>query len=240
MRTAHLLFFLLFSTPVFCQTAAADSAFAVRQVDSLIQISRKLTANRDFDQAIEVLAPAEKIALEKLGRESAAYGSYCNTLGVVFYSKRNYPEAEKRYHEAMAIRSKVLGKNSPSYAGSLINLGLMYNDTGNYEKAEPLYLEAKEVFEVGLKNREHPFYMNCLTNLANLYRGMGNYENAEPLYLEAKAIREKELGKEHPDYASSLNNLAILYTDMGNYCSNNLVLLVYLRSKKRWQENLYP
>ncbi len=40
---------------------------AIRQVDSLINISRDLTAKNDFSKALNVNAAAEKIALEKLG-----------------------------------------------------------------------------------------------------------------------------------------------------------------------------
>ncbi len=189
---------------------------AIRQVDSLIQVSRALTGKREFDKALEVNAAAEKLALEKLGRESAAYGSCCFNRGRVCKFKGDYPEAEKWYNESKFIREKALGKEHPDYASTLNNLGTLYMATGNYEKAEIMLLETKDIRRKAL-GTEHPDYAAILSTLGLLYTDMGDYEKAEPLMLESKVIRERNLGKEHPDYAASVGNLAILYIQMGNY-----------------------
>ncbi len=212
----RMLLLLCFLMPVLGFGQALDSLAAVKAVDSLIQISRTLSGKRDFDKALEVNAAAEKIAIEKLGRESATYGSCCFNKGWVNIIKGDYPEAETHFFEAKAIRERVLGKEHPDYAKSLNGLAILYDNIGKYEKAEPLYLEAKAIQEKVL-SKEHPDYAKTLNNLAIMYMYMGNYEKAEPLHLEAKAVREKALGKEHPDYAISLNNLALLYRNMGIY-----------------------
>ena len=193
-----------------------DSLATAQQVDSLIQISRSLTAKNDFDKAMEVNAAAEKIALEKLGEASAAYGSSCFNRGRVLYFKKDYPEAEKWYMASKDIREKVLGKLHPDYAWSLNNLANIYRDMGNYKKAEPLFLESKSIREKVL-GKEHPDYTMSLKNLAILYQSMGDYEKAVTLYLESNAIQAKVLGKERPEYAGSLHNLANLYLEMGDY-----------------------
>jgi len=211
------LFVFVFSC-FYCLAHAqpADSAAVAREVDSLIQLSRELTGRREFEKALEVNEVAEKVALGRFGRESAAYGSCCNNHGRVLYQKEDYAEVEKWYLKAISIREKVLGNEHPDYARSLNSLGILYKVMGNYEKAEQLYLEAKTIREKVL-GKEHPEYGHSLNNLGNLYSDMGNLEKAEPLYLEAKAISGKVLGKEHPDYGQHLNNLAGLYMDMGNY-----------------------
>jgi CHAT domain-containing protein/tetratricopeptide (TPR) repeat protein len=209
------LLLILLCAPFVSAAQNVDST-AIRQVDSLIQASRALTGKQDFDKALEVNAAAEKIALEKLGRESAAYGSCCFNHGRVLYFKGDYNEAEKWYLEAKALREKVLGKEHLDYAWSLNNLGNLYWAMVNYEKAEPFYLEAFAIREKVL-GKEHLDYAASLGNLGILYKDMGYYEKAEPFYLEAKSIREKVLGKGHLDYATSLNNLGNLYWAMGNY-----------------------
>ncbi len=209
-------FLLLFALIMNLLSAQSVDSVLIKQVDSLIQVSRGLTGQGNFEQALEVNVLAEKIALEKLGRASAAYGSCCFNRGRVSHIKRNYPEAEKWYLESKAIREKVPGKVHPDYAGSLNNLAILYTDMGNYEKAESFHLEAKAIREK-VPGNEHPDYAWTLSNLGMLYWEMGNYEKAEPLCLEVKAIREKVLGKVHPDYAESLNNLGILYATMGNH-----------------------
>ena len=208
-------------------SAQTVDSVALRRVDSLIQISRALTAKRDFDQALDVNVVAEKIALDKLGQQSAAYASSCFNHGRILYAKRDYTGAEKWYLDSKAIQEKALGREHPDFATSLNNLALVYRIMGQYDKSEPLYFEAIAVRERAL-GREHPDYAQSLNGLAILYQEMAQLDKAEPLYLESKAIREKALGREHPDYATSLNNLAALYQRMGRYDKSESL---YLESK---------
>ncbi|WP_353482845.1 CHAT domain-containing tetratricopeptide repeat protein [Haliscomenobacter sp.] len=213
MRNCLCMAFCLITGLLSAQTV--DSV-ALRRVDSLIKVSLTLTAKRDFEQALDVNEVAEKIALDKLGQQSAAYGSCCFNHGRILYAKRDYPGAEKWYLESIAIQGKVQGGEHPDYALTLNNLALLYRIMGQYDKAEPLYFEAIAVRGKAL-GREHPDYAQSLNGLAILYQEMAQLDKAEPFYLESKAIREKALGREHPDYASSLNNLAALYRRKGEY-----------------------
>ncbi len=210
------ILFGLIMLPLLGISQAVDTAAVNREVDSLIQVSRTLSGKRDFDKALEVNAAAEKIALEKLGQESAAYGSCCHNYGRVLFIQGNYTESEIWYLEAIAVRKKALGTEHPDYANSLNNLALLYQNKGNYEKTEQLHLEAKNVREKAL-GKEHPDYASSLHNLALLHSKLGNDEKAEQFYLEAIDIRKKVLGNEHADYAWSLHNLALLYQNKGNY-----------------------
>ncbi len=211
----HLFPLLLFFLPALLCAQAVDST-AIRQVDSLIQVSRTLTGQQQYEQALAVNAEAEQLALGHFGRESAVYGRCCFNRGRVFYFKGDKTNAEKWYLESKGIYEKTVGKEHPEYAWSLNNLALLYATMGQYERAEPLNLEALVIREKAL-GKEHPDYASSLNNLATLYMDMGQYEKAEPLLLEAKDIREKALGKEHPHYAHSLNNLANLYYTLGQY-----------------------
>jgi len=210
------LFLTLLTSIMNLVSAQSVDSISIKQVDSLIQVSRGLTAKRNFDQALEVNATAEKIALEKLGRNSATYGNCCFNHGRVSFFKNDYLQAEKWYLESKVIREKTLGREHPDYASSLNNLAGLYMNLGQYETAELLYLETKSIREK-IMGREHPDYASSLNNLAGLYMKLGQYEKAEQLYIETKTIREKVLGKKHPEYAKSLNNLAILYKELGQF-----------------------
>ena len=205
---------ILLST--FCMNGQTIDSVSIKQVDSLIKVSKALISKQDYEKAQEINADAEKIALEKLGRYSAEYAKSCFNKGLLYFLKGKYVEAEKWYLESKEIREKVFGKAHPDYAWCLNNLANLYITIGDFEKAESLHLEAKTIREKAL-GKEHRDYARSLNNLATLYFFTGNYEKAEPLYLEAKNIREKTLGKENPDYAGGLNNLASLYSRMGNY-----------------------
>ena len=199
----------------FWLTAQTVDSVVFRQVDSLIKVSGALTDEQKFDKAFEVGAAAEQLALEKLGKESAAYAKCCSNRGRVNLNKGNYSESEKWYFQAKAIQEKTIGKQHYDYAVLLNNLALLYYYLQDYEKAELFFLEALSVYEKVL-GKEHLNFAACLDGLGLIYYQMGDYEKAEPIYLESKAIYEKKLGIEHPQYASCLNNLAILYNDMGN------------------------
>ncbi len=230
----HFLLFL-FAFPIgpalFSQSPV-DSV-AILQVDSLIMVSRDLTTKNDFNKALEVNAIAEKIALDNLGWESAGYGSVCHNYGRIFYFSGHYPESEKWYLDAIAVREKVLGKVHPDYASSLHNLAATYRYLGAYEKAEPLYLEALLIREKTV-GKMHLDYAENLGNLAALYRYMGIYDKAESLFWEAKNIREKLLGKNHPSNGWSVHNLANLYRTMGNYEKSEPL---FLEAIAIWEKN---
>jgi tetratricopeptide (TPR) repeat protein len=213
MKYWFLILMVIVLSGVSAQTV---DSIAIRQVDSLIQISRTLTGQKEYDKALEVNAVAKTIALEKIGKVTPLYGKCCHLRGYILHVRGDLSSAEEWYLEGKAIREKTVGKEHPDYAGSLNNLGILYYYMGEYEKAEPYYLEAKSIYEK-TNGKLHPDYAGSLNNLANLYYIMGSYEKVEPLYQEAKAIREKMLSKDAPDYVGSLINLGNLYNDMGDF-----------------------
>ena len=211
----YILIPLLFLFPSFLFGQAIDSS-AIRQVDSLIEASRKLIDKRAFAKASEVNAVAENIALEKLGKESAAYGSCCQNRCRILSRKGNNREARKWCREAMAILEKELGREHPKYAQSLHGMGVIYIATGQREKAEPLYLEALAIREKTLGS-EHPKYVETLLSLGLLYTITERLEKAESILLEAKTIQEKALDKKHQLYAYNLSLLGNLYYKLGQH-----------------------
>ncbi|MFN0175703.1 MAG: tetratricopeptide repeat protein [Saprospiraceae bacterium] len=213
----HLLAFCFCLNTVLSYGQVVDSIL-LRQVDSLIGVSRKLTGQQKFDEATQVGELAQKIALEKFEKESAAYARCLFNRGRIFSLSGRFDDAEPFYLEAKSIREKVLHKEHPDYAWSLNNLGILYWNMGRYEEAEPLLLDAKTIWGKVLPLGEgDPGYAGSLNNLGLLYWKMGRYEEAELLFLEAKSIRGNVLGKENSDYAGSLNNLGLLYKVMGRY-----------------------
>lgn len=204
-------------------TAQPNDSVTIRQVDSLIKLSRALTGKSDFEKALEINAIAEKLALEKLGLETASYGSICFNYGRIMHFKTNFAEAEKWYKLSKDVREKLLGKNNVDYGWSLNNLGILNMDIGHYENAEPLLFESNAIWGKIL-GEEHPIYAGSLLNLANMYIGMGQYEKVEPLYLKVKSIWEKTIGKEDPQYTIVLLSLANVYMSTGNYDKAEVLL----------------
>lgn len=203
---------LLVSLPVFLLAQGIDS-IAMRQVDSLVLVSRDFTAKVDYDKALEVNSEAENIALKVFGRNSVAYGNCMFNRGRINYFKRDFTASETWYLESISIRENVLGSEHPEYIRSKSNLAILYKNMGQYEKAERLFQETLATRKKVLGN-SHIDYATNLNNLANLYLEMGQYDTAINHFKESLAIINELLGKENEEYASILNNLAIAYLNM--------------------------
>lgn len=201
-----------------------DSLAVVREVDSLIGVSRALAQKKEFDKSLEVNSLAEKLTLEKLGRESAAYGNATFNKGRIFHLKSDYNGAKEAYQESLEVREKVLGKDNADYATSLNNLGIMYYMSGDYGKSEQLNLEAREI-RGRVLGKYHSDYGLSVNTLGAIYMQLGDYEKAEPFFIESAAIREKNLGKNAPGYAMSLNNLGRFYSVRGSHDKAEFYLL---------------
>ncbi|MBL7824786.1 MAG: CHAT domain-containing protein, partial [Saprospiraceae bacterium] len=214
MKFWVLCFIALISSQLTGQT---PDSIAIKQVDSLVKVALDLNDKNDFDKALEVIADAEKIALEKLGRETLTYGNCTHHHARLCSFKGDYSEAVNWYLIAIKIREKLLGKESMDYVKSIGNLGAAYWALKQYNNAEKFYLESKEILNKVKINRKHDYewVIWFLNNFGRLYWDMGMYEKSEPLYLEAMSIRKSILGTDHPDYAASLNGLGNLYFATG-------------------------
>ncbi len=198
-------------------TAQTPDSIAIKQVDSLVQISRTFTDQKKIDKALEAITAAETIAQEKIGWESAAYGKVCHNYGRLYFSSQNYENAEKWYLEAVAVRGKVLGKQNLDYSFSLNNLGNVYLYLRKYDKAELLYLEVLAIQEKAV-GKENADYAGTQVNLASVYFQMGRNSEVEPLLLEAQFIFEDKLkNRNHPFYKSCIKLQADLYQRIGQY-----------------------
>lgn len=215
-------------------SAQQVDSMAIKKVDSLILVSRDLTGRQEFAQALAVNATAEQLALEKLGRESAAYVGCAFNRGRINIYLGDLQEAEKWYLEATTIQAITLGNRHPEYASTLNILANVYTDIGKYELAEPLYFEAIAIQENTL-GKEHPAYAYTLNCLGTYYDFTGQYEKAGQYYLEAKTIRGKTLGKKNPQYAGSLINIASIYAILGNH---EKAEPLYLEAKAIFEEKL--
>ncbi len=211
---ALLVFLSLLPLPSFGQ---ADTAAVALQVDSLIQVARKLAGERKFEQALETMAGANRLALGSFGEETAVYSNVSFQYGAICHQKGDHREAEKWLIKAKGIREKLWGSEHLGYAEVLYQLGSVYYHMGNnYERAEQCYLQIKAIREKKL-GKEHLEYAASLNGLGIVYLRMGNYDLAEAYFLEVLAVREKILGRENTSYGWTLNNLALVYTSKGNY-----------------------
>ncbi len=224
-----ILFILVIGAPLL--SAQNVDSVAIRQVDSLIQVSREETNKGNFDDAISINQEAERIALDEVGKNSATYGSCLHNKGRISLNQGENADAETYFLEALSIREKVLHKEHLDIAHNLKFLGIVSNNLGNYERAINYYISARVIYEK-IYGTEHIQYAYCQSNIADIYISLGDYSKAELLKLEAKNVLEKQLGKLDRDYCLLLNSLAGLYYQMAYYEKAEIFFLEAINIQK--------
>jgi tetratricopeptide (TPR) repeat protein len=98
-----------------------------------------------LDQATQLLVTAAERA-QRFGPEDRRLLETLNKLGVLFYYKRNYPEAKSLIERALVLQSKI-GQDGPERARLLYNLAGIYDACGDYAKAEAACRHGCEILE---------------------------------------------------------------------------------------------
>jgi tetratricopeptide (TPR) repeat protein len=126
-----------------------------------------------------------------------------SNLGMIYYSRRNFSDAEQVYLRALDIQKRF---SRPGLASLQNNLAVLYDAMGRPAEAEPLFRRALTAV-VDKNSLDTSTIMN---NMAVVCEELGRRGDAEFYYRWALDLREKNLGGNHPFVAASLDNLAAL------------------------------
>ncbi len=190
----------------------ADTVGVARQVDSLNQVAFALSGKSKYKEALVISEAAEKLAIEKVGRESAEYARAHFYSSVLLQNTNKYAEAEACLLEVKSIQEKLISREHPDYATTLYQLGTNYYYRGNFPAALASMSASYQIREKVL-GKNHQQYGESLYFLAFLLRRTRDPEGAESLLLEYVAFNEKKYGNTHFEYARSLSDLALLYAN---------------------------
>lgn len=212
----NILFLIAFCLMVFSAKSQVNDSLMIHRIDSMINDSKLLIRNNDFNKALEINVTAESLAIEHIGKETQIYGNCLHNHGRILAIRGDLTESLIWFNEAIRIRELVLGRTHPDFATSISSAGIVYKNLGDFKHAESMLSEAKVIREKTL-GKAHPEVANSLYNLAMLYVQMGELQKTKEIFLESKSNVETYFGKKNPDYASCLNNLANVYKDLGEY-----------------------
>ena len=176
--------------------AAENPAPVDQEVEALRAQVNGLYGEKKFAEA---LAPGEQlleVRKRKLGPEHLDVARTLNFLGSVHENLKQYPEAEKLYREALAMREKLAGADSPLVAESCTALGWMLKDSKRGE-AEILLRRTLEIREKAPGSRPEEIVW-ALRNLGEVIYLGGEYGRAEGLLERALAMWRQ---LEHSDRA---------------------------------------
>ncbi len=215
-------------------------SLAIKQVDSLIQVSRKWTEQKEFERATEANQAAMQIVTNTFGNESPAFASVAFNTGRINYFMEKPNEAETWYRQSLKIRNKVSGKKNLDYVKTASNLADICRIKAKYQEANSLYLEADSLATL-LIGKINPIRLSILGNLGHLYELMGYFEKLILIRQESAKISEAIFSSNSIEYAGSLNSLGNVYHFLGDdataeeYYRKALALYLHLEGKVSMQ-----
>ena len=132
----------------------------------------------------------------------------CNTLGVSWYIKSDYPKAIEWHQQSLAFMKEM--RETGGMATSYNNLGNVYSDKGDFVKALQHYQRALDLVETTNKPKASIYY----GNIGAIYLAQGVYPKALEQFQKSLAICE-ELNDEE-GMAVAYNNIGIIYNNTGD------------------------
>ena len=198
-------------------------------------VGRYLVSRTQFEQAEQFFNQALTIREETLEPSDPLIAECLTDLGLLFFFRAKYAQAEAYIQRALAILL-TQDLQTPQLAEALDNMALMYSVQEQYARAEPLYQQALQLRE-RLLGADHPDVSETLNNLAALYIKQENFLLAQPLLERAVLIREKNPGKDFSFIGVLRLNLAKIYREQGSFSQAEALLLQTLA---QWEQLLGP
>jgi tetratricopeptide (TPR) repeat protein len=135
-------------------------------------------------------------------------------LSNIFFSARQWAQAEPLLTSALNIQYKLLGNDNPKTVMNMADLGLAYYGQGRYGDAQSLQVRALGVStkRFGVK---HLNTVRIMMSLARTYQVMGQMDQAELLAKDAVELYKEVLGYTHPESILGMELLASMYDQKG-------------------------
>ena len=193
------------------------------------EIGSAQEARKSFSKGTEYLRQGEldkaKDALEDAISLKPNYAEAYNNLGLVYYEKEDYNEAELKFKKV----TEELNPNDENAWNNLAILyykqGRIYDEGGQDYQAQLKYNLAVTAYNtaLSLSTEEKPYHADVYNNLGVIYAKKGDYINAENAYTNAIRIAGiawddvviKDL--EYTKYTRAYYNRGNLYYEQKKY-----------------------
>lgn len=176
----------------------------------LLDSSYKQCENRAYDDALDIVAEASKLA--KKSKDSVAIANCINLKGYIYYKQGKYGESIRCFEPAVAMLRNL---DAPSeLAAALVNMGITYKELAQYDKALGYLFEAVKYYD---KADEPKRLSSAYNTIGNILRIEKNYESALKYHFMALALRRKIVYNK--GIGGSLHNIGMTYMEMKLYDS---------------------
>jgi tetratricopeptide (TPR) repeat protein/transcriptional regulator with XRE-family HTH domain len=200
----------------FVQAVLVDEVSQVAVETAILRVVDALNERGDPRAVLAIQPHLRCITEAAQSRGNVCTAGLCHALGAHLLYLGVYPEAQRYFEQALAIRQQVLGSDDPDTANSLDKLGMVCYAQGQYAAAQRS-LEQALAIRQRLLAPDHRDTTKSLTNLGLVCYAQGQYAQAQDALEQALAINQQALGLDHPDAAWNLTNLGLVYYAQGQY-----------------------
>ena len=171
----------------------------------------------DYAEALAHFQDAEK--LTDRTRDPLEWARVQFGVGMVYYDRGQYSDAERLFREVLKERERVLGAEHADTLAARNNLEDALYYQGKYAEDEEQIRILMALKEKAL-GPEHPDTLKTRNNLGTLLFAEGKYAEAETEFRAVLKLKEKVLGSEDGDTVSTRNNLASTLAAEGKYAES--------------------
>ena len=218
---------------------ARISGALIKLAESCNAQGKKDDAEAFANRAVTTLTEARKAHKPKDASEEYLQADVTATTfekaGDIFAANQKYPDAEKMYSQAVAIREHYAAEQPPSKPNNEDFFRFMLQNLGNAQAKvadsddklarayirEGKFQEAAQQYQKSLAIREKQFgpdkppVAQSVGDVAMCYALQGQYDKAEPLYKRVIAILELNNFQEKPEMAVALENYSLVLRKTG-------------------------
>ncbi|MEO5626190.1 MAG: serine/threonine-protein kinase [Dokdonella sp.] len=145
--------------------------------ESLQVLGAALRGQGRLDECQAALEEALKIQRTAFGEHHVLIANTLNSLGMLDFTRRRPADAERYFHEALAIYRERSESDSAPATATATNEATVLIQLGRYDEAEPLVRHSLDV-HLKLVGEQHPFVMSDLNTFAQLEMRRDHFESA--------------------------------------------------------------
>lgn len=224
------------STALLRKSIALRSSIAPRS-DTAIGLSYNIIGNNylfrgDYNKALENYLKARSGFDSR--NNSVDLATIDQNTGIVYALKGDFDNANKFFHEALAVNQAIISPDDPKLALVYLNYGRYYSLIGNdrealdmYNKAEPIYRKNADDNKKNLAPLYH--------NMGNIYANSADFDKALLYFNKALSLYQSMPGESEQNIPAILSNIGFIYEKKGNY---HQALDNYLQSVEKGKNTL--
>src|SRR5262249_46879184 len=142
------------------------------------------SANAKPDPNVTVRTALDRAAERIEGKfpgQPLVEASVRNRIGTVYVDLGLYPEGERQFERALALRRQGLGNSSAETLETMGSLAAVYERSGKLKQAEALYREVVDTDRRVLGEKD-PITLLSMNGLAVTYAEEGSYAKSQPIF----------------------------------------------------------